>query len=88
VLAYDAVMALAAALERVGPVADRGLAGDLRPLRARVRDALAEVEIEGEAGAVRFDEHGDSQRSVAIMRTSRDPDGVRRTRLVRLLRGP
>jgi branched-chain amino acid transport system substrate-binding protein len=88
VLAHDAVKALAAALERLGPLQDRDLEGDLRALRARVRDALAGLEIEGAAGPVRFDAHGDSQRSVAIMRTSVDADGQRRTRLVRLLKGP
>jgi ABC-type branched-subunit amino acid transport system substrate-binding protein len=88
VLAHDAVKALAGALESLGPIEAAALAGDLRSLRADVRDALAQLRIEGEAGAVRFDEHGDSRRSVAVMRSAAESGGERRTRLVRLLEGP
>jgi len=88
VLAHDAVLALTAALRSLGPLTGAELDGDLRPLRARVREALAGLRIEGEAGPVRFDERGNSRRRVAVLQTSLGPGGERRTRLVRMMEGP
>jgi branched-chain amino acid transport system substrate-binding protein len=68
VLAYDAVLALAAALENMGPLSDAALTCEVAATRRALRDALAAVEVTGEAGPIRFDDHGDVRRSVVIAR--------------------
>jgi ABC-type branched-subunit amino acid transport system substrate-binding protein len=75
VLAYDAVQAFAEALRALGPLDDADLLSRLDETRSRLRQALAEVEIEGVAGAIRFDDHGDSLRGVAVMRIEPGPGG-------------
>jgi branched-chain amino acid transport system substrate-binding protein len=75
VLAYDAVLAVAEALKALGPLDETELRFRLDETRSRLRQALAEVEIEGLAGAIRFDGHGDSLRGVAVMRIERGPGG-------------
>jgi branched-chain amino acid transport system substrate-binding protein len=80
-LAHDAVEALATALETLGPLTDAQLAGGLAETRRRLRDALAEADFRGETGRIRFDEHGDSRRGVAILAVEPAPDGRHVARL-------
>ena len=61
-LAYDAVFALAAALEALGPLDDENLRGNLAETRVRVQERLCEVNIDGASGPISFDEHGDRER--------------------------
>jgi branched-chain amino acid transport system substrate-binding protein len=68
ILAYDAVRAVVAGLESLGALQDAALEEGLPATRQRLRDAVAEVEVEGAAGKIRFDEHGDSRRSIAVMK--------------------
>ena len=72
-LAYDAVQAVAQALRALGPLEEAHLLAHLAETRARLRQALAGVEMAGVTGRIRFDEHGDGRRGVAIMRI--DPVG-------------
>lgn len=72
VLAYDAVTSLAVALGRMGPLDEAALGTGIARTRARLRDELAVVSFDGQAGPVRFDEHGDVQRGVAIIRWTSD----------------
>jgi len=65
-LAYDAVQAIAAALSSLGPLSDENLRSGLAVTRERLRDALARVAFMGKTGSIRFDEHGDVSRGVAI----------------------
>lgn len=65
VLAYDAVRALAAALESIGPLQDADLQ-DTSALRRRLRDRLAQVRTAGVSGPIRFDGKGDVERGIAI----------------------
>jgi branched-chain amino acid transport system substrate-binding protein len=81
VLAYDAVQALAAALLALGPLRDEELLAGIEAARERLRRALAAVELGGQAGRIRFDEHGDSRRGVAMMEV--DPAQGYRARLHR-----
>jgi branched-chain amino acid transport system substrate-binding protein len=68
ILAYDALRAVVAGLEGLGPLEDAALEDGLPETRRRLRDAVADVEVEGAAGTIRFDSHGDSRRSIAVMR--------------------
>jgi branched-chain amino acid transport system substrate-binding protein len=68
ILAYDAVLALAAALGELGPRDEASLTTTVAATRLALRDALAAVEVEGEAGPIRFDEHGDVRRPVLVAR--------------------
>jgi branched-chain amino acid transport system substrate-binding protein len=68
ILAYDAVLALAAALGGMGPRQDEELTTGVAETRAALRHALAAVEVEGAAGPIRFDEHGDVRRPVLVAR--------------------
>jgi branched-chain amino acid transport system substrate-binding protein len=72
VLAYDAVRALAAALQSLGPLASDDLAGRLAETRERLRAALAAVRTQGETGTLRFDAHGDVRRGVGILEVARE----------------
>jgi branched-chain amino acid transport system substrate-binding protein len=67
ILAYDAVQAVAAALQALGPLADDALGTDLPATRRRLRDALSAVSFPGETGRIRFDARGDVRRGVALM---------------------
>jgi branched-chain amino acid transport system substrate-binding protein len=78
ILAYDAVQAVAAALRAIPAPTDADLTTGLAETRDRVRDALGDVSFEGLAGAIRFDEHGDVRRGVAMMEVDAGPDGPRR----------
>ena len=81
ILAYDAVQAVAAALRALLPVTDADLTTGLAATRDRVRAALADVSFEGMAGLIRFDDHGDVLRGVAM--TAVEPmAGLPRRRLV------
>jgi branched-chain amino acid transport system substrate-binding protein len=71
VLAYDAVQALAAALQALGPLKDADLQ-DLPALRKRLRDRLAAVRTEGVSGPIRFDGKGDVERGIAITEVARE----------------
>ncbi len=75
VLAYDAVLAIAEALRALGPLEDADLLARLAETRSRLCQALAAVEIEGVAGTIRFDGHGDTLRGIAVMRVERSPEG-------------
>ncbi len=78
ILAYDAVQAVAAALRALPAMSDADLTIGLADSRDRVRDALSLVSFAGLAGAIRFDEHGDVRRGVAMMEVDAGPDGPRR----------
>jgi branched-chain amino acid transport system substrate-binding protein len=78
ILGYDAVQAVAAALRALPPPSDAELTSDLAHTREDVRRALAGVSFEGIAGRIRFDEHGDVRRGVAMMAVEPDPAGARR----------
>ncbi len=71
VLAYDAVLALAAGLRALGALDDADLRRRLGATRARLQHALGRVEVEGLSGRLRFDAHGDVRRGVALMRVER-----------------
>ncbi len=83
-LAYDAVAALGLALGALGPLTDGDLGADIAVTRDRVREALGRVSVHGRAGPLRFDDHGDSVRRIAVFRVERTPEGVD-SRLVRWL---
>jgi branched-chain amino acid transport system substrate-binding protein len=85
ILAYEAVLAVAAALAALGPLEEQALLEEVEATRARLRDALAGIQIRGEVGVIAFDEHGDSRRGVAIMQISRGADGRYRPSLYRWL---
>jgi branched-chain amino acid transport system substrate-binding protein len=78
ILAYDAVQAVAAAIRAVPPLSDADLTTGLAETRDRVRAALLDVSFQGLAGAIRFDEHGDVRRGVAMMEVDAGPDGPQR----------
>ena len=67
VLAYDAVQSIAAALRAIPPPTDADLGPGLGETRHLVRDALAETSLQGLTGRIRFDEHGDVVRGVAMI---------------------
>lgn len=73
-LAYDALRAIAAALGKLGPLADADLTTQLGKTRGRLRDTLASLDVPGAAGPIRFDAHGDALRGVAIVRV--EPSGA------------
>jgi branched-chain amino acid transport system substrate-binding protein len=85
VLAYDAVQALGAALQGVGPLSDEDLTSALPGTRDRIRQAVAAVNVRGEVGRMRFDEHGDIRRGIAVMRVEDTGAGALETRLHRWL---
>jgi branched-chain amino acid transport system substrate-binding protein len=78
ILAYDAVQAVAAAIRAIPSPSDTDLTTAVAHTRDRVRDALAGVSFQGLAGAIRFDEHGDVRRGVAMMAVEPGPDGPTR----------
>lgn len=78
ILSYDAVQAVAAALRALPPATDADLTSGLAQTRERARRALAAVSFEGLAGRIRFDEHGDVRRGVAMMAVEPGPSGPRR----------
>jgi branched-chain amino acid transport system substrate-binding protein len=63
-LAYDAVRAVAAGLDRIGVATPSG--SDLSTVRRRLRDALGSVRFSGVTGRVRFDPVGDRRVGVAV----------------------
>ena len=74
-LAYDAVLAVAAALRTLGPLTDEELVSGLAGARERLRQALVAVDVQGVTGAIRFDAHGDVRRGLAIIRIDPGPGG-------------
>jgi branched-chain amino acid transport system substrate-binding protein len=74
-LAYDAVLALAHALNTVGDLRSEDLASGLAATRARLRAALQDVTLEGASGTLRFDAHGDVRRPVPVVRVEPAPGG-------------
>jgi len=81
VLAYDAVMAVVGALDEIGPLTDEQLRELLTQTRERLRAALAASGLNGESGRIRFDEHGDGRRGVAIVEVVRRARGLYETSL-------
>ena len=79
ILAYDAVQVVAAALREIPPPSDADLTSGLPETRDRARRALAEVSFEGAAGRIRFDEHGDVRRAIAMIAVEPGPAGPRRS---------
>jgi branched-chain amino acid transport system substrate-binding protein len=69
-LAYDAVKALAAALDALGPLEDEALLGGLPETRERLRDTLAAVRTTGASGPLHFDDRGDVERGISITQVS------------------
>ncbi len=65
-LAYDAVKALAAAFEKLGPLGNDALGPGIAATRVRLRDALAGVRTLGASGPLQFDEDGDIARGISI----------------------
>jgi branched-chain amino acid transport system substrate-binding protein len=81
VLAYDAVLALEAALHAIGTLQDSDLVSGLTRTRARLREALARVEIRGKTGLLRFDGHRNRPGGMAIMEVARSNGDGYGTRL-------
>lgn len=75
VLSYDAVEAIARALQALGHLDDAALGPRLADTRVRVKNALSAVRFTGQAGHVRFDEHGDVVRGVPVFRVSPGGEG-------------
>jgi branched-chain amino acid transport system substrate-binding protein len=65
-LAHDAIRALAAALQEMGPVTNADLVEGVAATRERLRVELAQVQASGESGPIRFDERGDVARGIAV----------------------
>ena len=78
ILSYDAVQAVAAALRAAPAPSDADLTSGLAQTRDRARLALAAVSFEGIAGRIRFDEHGDVRRGVAMIAVEPGPAGPQR----------
>jgi branched-chain amino acid transport system substrate-binding protein len=87
ILAYDAVQAVVAALQAMGPLDDADLGSGLARTRRRLRDALSAVSFTGETGLIRFDARGDVRRGVALMAVE-PMEGGYRTRFEGWLGGP
>lgn len=85
VLAHDAVLAVARALESLGPFSDDELRGGLARTRDRLRVALRGVQVLGAAGPLRFDAHGDVRRRVPVLRIEPLPQGGYAPRLELLM---
>jgi branched-chain amino acid transport system substrate-binding protein len=85
VLAHEAVTAVAAALQKLGPLSEADLRTSVSATRARLRDALQGERVRGEVGTIAFDEHGDCRRGVAIMEIWKGPGGGYRPHLYRWL---
>ena len=85
VLAHDAVLALARALESLGPLSDPDLRAGLASTRERLRLALRGVQVRGAAGPLRFDQHGDVRRRVPVLRVDPLPQGGYAPRLELLM---
>jgi branched-chain amino acid transport system substrate-binding protein len=74
VLAYDAVLAVARALDALGPLKDAELTGDLAATRERLRAALVRVDFVGRTGRIRFDAHRNREGGMAIMELACGPE--------------
>jgi branched-chain amino acid transport system substrate-binding protein len=79
-LAYDAVRAVGAGLQALGPLGDEDLESALPGSRRRLRDALANADFRGLTGRVRFDRVGDRRTRMPVLAVEPGPDGPR-TRL-------
>src|SRR6185503_8868314 len=66
-LAYDAVRAVAAGAEQLGPLGDADLTAGVASTRRRLRAAVAGVDFAGLTGRVRFDPMGDRRTGVAVL---------------------
>lgn len=82
-LAYDAMRAIVAGLEALGPLEDAALMEELASTRRALRDRVAAVGMAGVAGVVRFDAHGDSRRRIAVHEVMVDSKGTRLSGLFR-----
>jgi branched-chain amino acid transport system substrate-binding protein len=80
-LAYDALRAVAAGLEAMGPLGDDDLSARVDPTRRRLRQAVADVDFAGLTGRVRFDAVGDRRTGVAVMEAEPQPGGAPHVRL-------
>jgi branched-chain amino acid transport system substrate-binding protein len=80
-LAYDAVGAVAAGLQRLGPLAPADLEDGLPATRRRLRDAVAAADFAGLTGRVRFDAVGDRRTGVAVLEAVAGSGGPPRVRL-------
>jgi branched-chain amino acid transport system substrate-binding protein len=78
ILAYDAVQSVAAALRALPAPSDEDLTSGLPETRDHVRRALAAVSFEGAAGRIRFDDHGDVRRGMAMIAVEPGPSGFQR----------
>ncbi len=76
VLAYDAVLAVATALERLGPLGEAALTDGLTATRERLRQQLTEVDFRGNTGRIHFDRHRNRQGGMAIMEVVPGPAGT------------
>jgi branched-chain amino acid transport system substrate-binding protein len=76
VLAYDAVLAVAQALESLGTVSDAELTTHVSATRARLRSALERVDFTGRTGRIRFDRHRNREGGMAIMEVTAVRDGL------------
>ncbi len=77
-LAYDAVRAVAAGIEKLGPQATPE--GDLAATRRKLRDAIEEVSFSGVTGRIQFDARGDRKTGVAVEQVLPRPEGLPETR--------
>lgn len=82
-LAYDAVRAVAAAIDELGP--GTSSEGDVDDTRRKVRDALAKIRFSGATGRVEFDARGDRRTGVAVEQVLPGPEGLPETRFYRWL---
>jgi branched-chain amino acid transport system substrate-binding protein len=81
VLAYDAVMAVTAAFEALGPLDARDLRENVAVTRERLRDAIERVDLRGQTGRLRFDQRHDRPGGMAIMEVEQSAQGEPATRL-------
>jgi branched-chain amino acid transport system substrate-binding protein len=77
VLAYDAVLVIAAGLRSLGRLSDAQLDATLPETRRRLRDAVARNAVDGATGRIRFDAHGDRRQGVALYSVEKTPHGPR-----------
>jgi branched-chain amino acid transport system substrate-binding protein len=75
VLAYDAVLVIAAGLRSLGRLPDEALEAGIAATRRRLRDAVAANEVDGATGRIRFDAHGDRRQGVALFAVEKGPVG-------------
>jgi branched-chain amino acid transport system substrate-binding protein len=72
-LGDDAVRAVAAGLDALGPLRDADLGEGLPATRRRLRDAVASADFTGITGRVRFDRVGDRRTGMAVLAVEPGP---------------